>query len=89
MDANQITVCPNNVRHHFRDMRSKSKAAGPPWTYFSRCTRCTAMLMQVVGTKQHANGDVVPTMTSYLLTSKGSVPIDSSVERIDDPGKQP
>jgi hypothetical protein len=79
--VNQITVCPDNVRHHFRDMRAKSKAAGPPWHFFSRCIRCTAILHQIVSQKIDKQGNITPVSTAFIITSSKPTQIQSRVER--------
>ncbi len=67
---NQVYTCPPNVRHFFKDMRAKSKTAGPPWRFFSRCVKCTAILVQIVS-EVTVNGDIMPKTTAWIMTSDG------------------
>lgn len=78
---NQIHVCPDNVRHVFKEVRVKSKQVGERWHFFKQCARCTCIMETIVGHKVEANGDVVPTAASFLITSSGSVKLTTTVRR--------
>jgi hypothetical protein len=68
----QITVCQLPLKHHFKDMRAKSKQAGPPWFFFMRCVRCTAILQQVITCSTDTGGNNKPGVKIYLITPMGT-----------------
>ncbi len=71
-DNNQVFTCPAGSRHFFKDMRAKSKSAGPPWRFFMRCAKCTAMLCQIVSETADKQGNVMPKTTAWIITAHGS-----------------
>ncbi len=79
-DNNQVYTCPPNVRHFFKDMRAKSKTAGPPWRFFSRCVKCTAILCQIVS-EVTVNGEIMPKTTAWIMTSDGKQQVVDSTTK--------
>ena len=78
-----LHICPSGSKHFFKDMRAKSKAAGPPWRFFMRCAKCTTMFVQIVS-EVVVNGDIRPKVSAYLITSSGrTIPIAADVKKTD------
>lgn len=77
-----IFVCPGQTRHYFKEVRSKAKQPGPPFFFFLRCSRCTALLEQMVYHKADQFGNVTPALHSYILISGRRIPVDSHIYRL-------
>ena len=84
----QVWSCPNNTKHFFKDMRGKSHNSSNAWHFFMRCSRCTAILHQIV--QEHKEfGNIIPKVSTFIITAAGTFPLVTKIEEVTDPTKQP
>lgn len=66
-DTDGIHICPPGTPHSFKAIRSRSSTSGPPWHYFKGCTRCPALLLQVVSVKTDEAENVLPFVSTFVI----------------------
>lgn len=63
-----ISVCPPGTPHQFKTVRTGLKTQGTHWSFFKTCTRCPAILAQIVNSKADEEGNVTVKASTYLIT---------------------
>lgn len=71
---NQLTICPPDVEHRMRDMRSKSGFQNGKWHFWKKCKNCCILLETIIGEKILPNGDLIPEAKSFFIKPYGAVP---------------
>lgn len=77
----QLHVCAKDSMHFFKDMRSKSRQPGPPWRFWSNCTKCTAKLYTIVSEKVDAQGNITPSAQAWIVARGQHTPVSMGVRK--------